>query len=140
MGRGNLKGFGGSYRYSRRRLLRSAAFLLRRRNRSLPYPLAWGYSDFVVVPTAALETFCRLCGVFAAMNLFVEVALPTALALACDRIVVEADTQWRGVEIWDPAEVEDLRTRHGGDLARLLAAYEPHQLYLHPVKLSGWKA
>lgn len=102
--------------------------------RTLPVPLASGYSDFVVVPATAVAEFARICGVLAAMNLFVEVAIPTALALTVERIRTEADTGVRGLELWRAADVAALEERCGRTVARLPAEY----LYTHPVKLSRW--
>lgn len=104
------------------------------RRRELPLPLVSGYSDFVVVPAAAIAEFARLCGVFGAMNLFVEVAIPTALALACERIRTEADTGLPGLELWTKADVEALEARCERQVSRL----PPEYLYTHPVKLSRW--
>lgn len=116
------------------------------------YPLLAGYADLVVVPACAIERFVHYCGVFAAMNLFAEVAVPTALALACDRVVTELpinahfyneprrnpELALRGVEFWDPAEAEGFAARMGSDLARLRAEFPRDWLYAHPVKLSRW--
>ena len=62
------------------------------RNRSLPYPVAYGFSGLCVVPGTHLAEFCSYCGVFAALGLFVEIAIPTALALTCPT-VVQMDAQ-----------------------------------------------
>ncbi|HET9944709.1 MAG TPA: hypothetical protein VFR56_03585 [Actinomycetes bacterium] len=120
---------------------RTAAHLLRHpRQRHLPYPLVWGYSDFCVVPAEAVERFAHWCGVFAAMGLFVEVAMPTALAMACEEIRTEESDPGapRGVELWEAEEQQALVRDHGGDLDRLTAAFPDDWLYVHPVKLSGW--
>jgi hypothetical protein len=120
--------------------LRAISFLFSNRNNlSIPYPYVAGYSDFLIVPKHAIRQFCRYCGVFAAMNLFVEVAAPTALALACDRIVVEKDTKWRGREIWSEREISGFYAEHDNDLQRVLASYDDNQLYVHPLKLSKLK-
>ena len=110
-------------------LARSA--LLRR---ELPVPVVAGYSDFAVVPAPALDAFAGLCGVFAAMGLFVEVALPTALALSVDRVVVEAGRPRRGLELWRAEDVRALEDGCGRSVTRL--PREP--IYVHPVKLSRW--
>lgn len=104
------------------------------RRRELPVPLVSGYSDLVVVPAPALPEFARACGVLAAMNLFVEVAVPTALALTVERIVTERDLPRRGRELWDAREVAALEAACGRAVARLPAEW----LYVHPVKLSRW--
>ncbi len=84
-----------------------------------------------------MRRFAHLCGVFAAMGLFVEVAIPTALVLACDRIVQEHETRWRGVEVWAEEKVA-LQNQHVGmDLRNVIGSYGRNQLYLHPVKLSA---
>jgi hypothetical protein len=111
------------------RLARSAL-----RRRELPVPVASGYSDFAVVPAPALDEFVRLCQVFAAMRLFAEVAIPTALALAVDRIVVEEGRARAGLELWEAEQIRALEERCGRSVARL--PREP--LYIHPIKLSRW--
>ena len=104
-----------------------------------PYPLLVAYSDFFIVPHAAMEQFSRLCGVFAAMGLFVEVALPTALALSAP-VVYESDTPWKSHEAMQhPTEWEVFGQRHGFEFAKATAAMGDHELYIHPIKLSRWK-
>jgi hypothetical protein len=137
--RENLRGYGGRRLYRMRDLAKGALWLATRRpGQPLPYPLATGYSDFFVVPTAALADFAHVCGVFAAMNLFVEAAIPTALALTCPRLVTEEQTSWRGLELWHEAEIDAFATRHEKRLDRLLRGFASDQLYVHPVKLSRW--
>lgn len=122
--------------------------------RPAAYPLLAGYSDFLVVPASAIERFVAYCGVFAALNLFAEVAVPTALALAADRVRTELplNTHFldpvpasrnsgslKGVEIWT---AEDL-ARHAwvddDNLERLLARFPADCLYVHPIKLSRYR-
>jgi len=134
-----LKDFGGRWRPWETSTRLTAAHLLRHpRQLRMPYPLVWGYSDFCVVPAAALDRFAHWCGVFAAMGLFVEVAIPTALAMACDEIRTEADVDLHGVELWTTKEQTQLRTDHGGSLQSLSERFPADWLYVHPVKLSGW--
>jgi hypothetical protein len=102
-----------------------------------PYPLIAGYSDFVVVPALALEKFCHYCGVFAATNVFVELATPTALALSCERVVCEKDTKWRGVELWGD-EIESFGKSRDYSIDTLFRKFGMDELYVHPVKLSKW--
>ena len=134
---------------------RSALRLLPRllRRRRLPYPLLMGYSDLVVVPADGIREFCRLCGVTAAMGLFVEIAIPTILAWTCQTVVTEEKTystapvmvdepkasRWKGLEMWDPASVDALMNRYHCSLARLLDGFPSEWLYVHPIKLSQWK-
>lgn len=119
----------------------------------LPYPLVAGYSDLLVVPAAALPEFCRLCGVFAAMNLFAEIGAPTALALSCESIVTEMviGDHWlsanrrpglaqHGIEVWNESEVEELGILHKWNVHDLLSSMSHDVTYIHPIKLSKWNA
>lgn len=119
-----------------------------------PYPFLFGYSDFFVVPGKAMKAFLHYCGVFAAMNVFAEVAVPTALALAVDDVVTELkpgelfddpnaerepDARFKGIEFWDGREMEAFATQFGNDVARLTTEFPQDWLYVHPVKLSRWR-
>lgn len=118
------------------------------------YPLLGGYADFFVVPAAAIDAFVHYCGVLAALNIFAEVAVPTALALATEHVVTELapgegfwtpqarrnpDCSLKGVEFWDPAETPAFGQRFGFEQQRLLVEFPRDWLYVHPVKLSQWK-
>ncbi len=109
----------------------------------LPYPLLVGYSDLVVVPAAVMENFCRLCSVFAAMGVFVEMALPTALALSCPRVVRQRDTSWKSIDGFEDGSQLAVLEKMGRDcdyhLPRLLERMDADDLYLHPIKFSQWK-
>lgn len=132
----------GTARGSTRAWLRAALFATKqslRGRRELVYPLVMGYSDFLVVPASAIDAFCHACGVFAAMQLFVEVAAPTALALASRRMVTQQQVRWQGGEMWTKDEKRQLADRYQNDLSQLLAAFPADTLYLHPIKLSQWR-
>jgi hypothetical protein len=120
--------------------------ILRKR---LPYPLLMGYSDFLVVPASVLTEFCHLCGVTAAMGLFVEIAIPTILTYVSPILVtetrrhiasapVERTNALTGLELWFREEVDALALQHGQSLSMLLKEFPEHQLYIHPIKLSKW--
>jgi hypothetical protein len=119
--------------------LESLLFLASRSNRVYPYPLAVSYSDFVVVPGRAAHEFARLCEVFAAMGVFVEVAIPTALALSCEHVRTQAQAGVATREIWRPADAAALQAEFGGNLDALQASMPDELLYIHPVKLSKWR-
>jgi hypothetical protein len=116
------------------------------RGRGLPYPLVMSYSDFFAIRRERLGEFANLCGVLAAMGLFAEVAIPTALLLSCDSIVVESSTgdgptprkAWRGLALWDD-KPEKLVAHYRGSLAGLISDWPEDRLYIHPVKLGQWK-
>lgn len=124
--------------------------------RESKYPLLFGYSDFVMVPSAAIHDFVHYCGVFSAMNMFAEVAIPTSLALAVDELRTElvrgehfdpktsrhspvrnADSKLRGVEFWG-GEGVPFSERLNHDFKRLIEEFPADCLYYHPVKLSQW--
>ena len=104
--------------------------------RTKQYPIYYSYSDFLIVPGDRMAAFGHLCGVFASMGLFVEVAIPTALMLTCDRILLEKDSRLKGEEVLPLGDRDALIAQHGSRLDRIVAAMPADQLYIHPVKLS----
>ena len=121
----------------------TALWLLRRRRDEggeLPYPLLMGYADLLVVPAPAMAEFCHLCGVFAAMGIFVECAAVTALALAVPQISLERDLDQQGLELWSDADREAFWKRYGARLPDLIADFPERCLYVHPIKLGHWQA
>lgn len=121
------------------------------RHGAADYPFLSGYSDFIVVPAEAMETFVHLCGVFAAMEIFAEIAVPTALALACENVRTELAPNYhfhdrnaplrrpdamRGVELWTDEDSAGFASLLSAPLERILAGFPVDCLYIHPVKLS----
>jgi hypothetical protein len=103
----------------------------------LSYPLVGGYSDIFVVDAEAIKKFSHYCGVFAAGKLFVEHAIPTALALSSDKIITCRNMKLRGKALWNRRELGAL-DNFGGSLAKLMGDFPRDYLYLHPIKLSKW--
>ncbi len=103
------------------------------------YPLVTGYSDFVVVGHESIKRFCRLCGIFAAMRLHAEVATPTALALSAKKIIRENEVDLMGTELWSKEDRLELERKYDRDLNKLMESFHKESLYIHPVKLTGWK-
>lgn len=125
------------------------------RGQSADYPLLSGYSDFVVVPADAMERFAQYCGVFAALDIFAEVAVPTALALACKGVRTELPlgrhfralgspqtdgAGLKGVELWTEQDLAQAQALLSLPLAELLHRFPPDWLYCHPVKLSRYRS
>ena len=108
-------------------------------SQKLPYPVVRGYSDFIVVPAKYIKEFCHYCGVFASIDLFAEIAVPTALLLVCEKIRFE-QKHFRGVEYWkgDHKKLEKLVTRCNANVNEIFKN-EPSMLYFHPIKLSEWQ-
>jgi hypothetical protein len=62
---------------------------------SIPYPLvftAWA-ADFYVIPHYALNSFCHISGLLAAIGVFVELAVATAMILSIDNIRSAAENE-----------------------------------------------
>ncbi len=104
----------------------------------LPYPVAGSYSDILLIHRNSIQAFCRYCGVMAAAGLFVEIAVPTALLLAAEKIVQEKDLKLQGEALWTPREISDVEEKYNRSLSNLLQNFPPGKLYYHPVKLSKW--
>lgn len=107
--------------------------------REVVYPMVMSYSDFFVVPAADMPEFSHLCAVFAAMGIFVECALPTALALASKSVRLERELDLRGKEMFHLDELAAFEQRYDRYLPALLADFPKDTLYLHPIKLSRWR-
>ena len=103
----------------------------------LSYPFVGSYSDIFVVSSDSIKLFCHYCGVFAATNLFVEVALPTSLVLSAKEIVTENDLKLHGKALWTNEQYQELE-KYESSLKNLLAEFPTNYLYLHPIKLSKW--
>ncbi|MBC8035156.1 MAG: hypothetical protein H7Y03_13480 [Chitinophagaceae bacterium] len=106
-------------------------------NKDLAYPLVGSYSDIVIIPRGCVNQMIQYCGVFTALELFVEVALPTALALSADSISQETNER-RGETYWND-DIGKLETKYHNTLNELMNGFHPQSLYIHPVKLSRWK-
>lgn len=117
------------------------------------YPLLAGYSDFFVVPAECLDAFTHYCGFFSAINMFAEIAVPTALALACSSVKTElrpndhfddprarpaADVHVKGVEFWE-SDIPAFCKKLGYSWSTLMEKFPEDVLYYHPIKLSQWK-
>ncbi|WP_455563987.1 hypothetical protein [Akkermansia massiliensis] len=115
------------------------------------YPVVFGYSDIVCIPKGKFDDFCRILEVFSAWNMFVELAIPTALQLLPGtRLATLEDTRHKSGNVWFPqdpehfeamnAVIDGMVSSSGGDLGKLLASFPEEYLYLHPVKLSRFGA
>jgi hypothetical protein len=121
--------------------------------KAVPYPLLYGYSDFFIVPGKEWDRFLELCQVMTAMKVFVEVAIPTCLALACEQVEAEIpygenhhsarrreELPMRGIEFqWKGTAREDFEKHHRCSLESLFSSWPGDVLYYHPIKLSKWQ-
>lgn len=110
----------------------------------LAYPVVAGYSDIAIVNKATIHKFIQYCGIFAALDLWVEIALPTALLLASDKkVATEVATGKRGILYWNDnpeaiKKYKDDMDSYEYKLSNLLSGFPADKLYMHPVKLSKW--
>lgn len=107
-------------------------------SRTLDYPLIGGYSDILCIPAEIMPRFCQICGAFAATKLFVEIAIPTALALSSKSIKTDVDLGIKRGD-WDINVINELTKDFNFELNKLHSNFPNGFLYLHPIKLSKWK-
>jgi hypothetical protein len=103
--------------------------------RDLPYPLAYGISDFFVVRKSAAEKFSTYCGALAALDVFVEAAVPTALVLACDKLGTGDDTSLKCKWTWSGSGVS-IGSQAAFDYSTICQEFDENLLFIHPVKFS----
>ena len=104
----------------------------------IPYPMAAGLVDIFCVDKGSLFEFSRLCGIFAAMNMFVEIAIPTAVVLTYKKDEVQFFQADSRKMLWGKDRT-DFENKYEKDFNRLYNEWEENILYVHPVKLSRWK-
>lgn len=102
--------------------------------------MAYGYSDIFMISKEKLLEIARICGVFAAMNLFAEIAIPTSIILTVkkEQVVNIDQTNYISKIYWDG--IQEFEEEYKLDLNMLFSNWEANVLYKHPVKLSKWKS
>jgi hypothetical protein len=81
-----------------------------------------------------------MCGIFAATELFVEVAIPTSMALTQPKIKTEKQIGQNGLAIWGHDRVSQiLISKYKKDMTSLLHNFPRDSIYIHPIKLSEWR-
>lgn len=103
-----------------------------------PYPVWGGYSDIVIIPGNRMKQIGHMLGVFAAMGLFVEMAIPTATMLMCKNVVQEKDLCVKPLVLWSNEERIEVEKKNNNDYAQLMKEWDKDCLYIHPIKLSNW--
>lgn len=111
--------------------------LLKRKGR-LTYPLVGGYSDIFLITADVMDKFVLYCGAFAATGLFVEIAIPTAMVLACKKIQFDKDIKLKQKALWSANDYKILE-KYNFSLTALNLDYPEETLFIHPIKLSKWK-
>lgn len=102
----------------------------------LPYPVVCGFSDFYIIRGDKLKDFCFLSGVFASINLQVEMATPTAMLLVhSPEEILLLD---RGENVYHARDYQFLK-KYNGNLQLLLDNWNEKCSFIHPIKLSQWR-
>ncbi|MBQ2611657.1 hypothetical protein IJF81_04615 [bacterium] len=107
-------------------------------SRKIPYPMAGGYSDIFCIDKESLFAFSKLCGIFSAMNMFVEIAIPTAAVLTFKRAEVAFFPKDSRLVFWGNDRVA-FENKYDKDFSRLYNEWDKKICFVHPVKLSQWK-
>jgi hypothetical protein len=108
-------------------------------NKKIPYPIMAGYSDIFLIAKPYIAEFSRLCGVFAAMGVFVESAIPTAMMLSCGKIKDDSSVRYKRGDMWGLENKENFRRKYDSSYSRLIDEWDDSLLFIHPIKLSKWK-
>jgi hypothetical protein len=117
--------------------------------RTASYPTVFGYSDIFSLPKSKLGEFYDMIEVFASIQMFVELAIPTSLALHQWNIVNEADLNLKTLNVWFPQDpklfssksaiISKLENDTELKIENLTRDFPDDYLYMHPVKLSRWE-
>lgn len=107
--------------------------------RTLKYPMVGGYADITIIPKSAATKFANYAHAFAALNLFVEIALPTALLFACEKVVTEDDLKLKCTTYWYPESLI-FNNKNQQSITEINNDFPEDTLYIHPLKLSKIKS
>ncbi len=121
---------------------RQALHYLKHKDESNIYPVIWGYSDVILIPQVHMDNFVRYCGALAALNVFVENAIPTAICLSCDKIVLGNEIKLKYItQLYTLGQdgQKYFEEKYSFSVAKLLNDYPKDIFYIHPLKLSKWQ-
>ena len=102
------------------------------------YPVTYSYADLFIISQSSIARFSQYCGIFSATHLFVELAIPTAIALSAEKISVEKSIRLQGKALWTSDDLQIISDTYRKDLSLLLKDFPATYIYLHPIKLSQW--
>jgi hypothetical protein len=109
-------------------------------SRKLKYPLVWGYSDLAIITDDVMPTFATYCGTFAATDLFVEFAIPTAMVLSAKKeIMTDKHTNLKGMILGNGRMKFTFNDKYNYSLEKLYNNFPENTFFVHPIKLSEWK-
>ncbi|MBQ7388044.1 MAG: hypothetical protein IJW01_01525 [Paludibacteraceae bacterium] len=105
---------------------------------TMKYPLIGAYSDILLVPQSMMNRFVGYCGAFAASDLFVELAIPTALIMCSEQVVTEKDLLLNK-SLHSSKDDFSILDKYQFNYNALESDFPENHLFLHPIKLSKWK-
>lgn len=109
--------------------------------KEVPYPMAQGYADIFAVKKTSLGKIAHMFGIFASMNMFVEIAVPTAIVLTfkrCNVSFFECSEFLHSMILWTENDKLNIEREYENDINNLLNRFPAECLCIHPVKLSRW--
>ena len=109
-----------------------------KRRREL-YPILWGYSDILIIEESAMMKFCTYCGCFAACDVFVEQAIPTALLLSAEKITTGAQIKKKMIPQLSIEMKSNMERKYNLNIKCLMDDFPSNLFFIHPIKLSQWK-
>lgn len=107
----------------------------------IPYPMAKGYSDVLIIRKDDLSDFSHMCGIFSSMDVFAEIAIPTSLVLLFrrDEVTHLVDTTYTAKLLWfDYTFFSKVADDYKHDFSAFYNEWNDDWLYVHPIKLSEW--
>lgn len=104
----------------------------------LPYPV-WGkYCDIFSIPGGQMKDMARMFGVTAAMNFYVEMAIPTTLMLLSPKVSFGEGRKEKPLLLWGKQARGEIVDKYHGDFNYLEENWDENTLFIHPIKLSQW--
>ena len=119
-----------------------AVYYLIRKDKPFMYPALWSYSDILLVPSKNMETFATYSGCLAALNIFVEQAIPIALYLSSEKVVLGSQIKLKQITqlyVLGKQGQKGFEDKYQFSLGKLLEDYPKDLFFVHPIKLSKWK-
>ena len=104
------------------------------------FPFYYGYSDIFIVTRESFVEFSWYLGLFSATNLFVELAIPTSLALSSESLETELTAGVSGQALWqdNSGRIRELE-KYSWNFQHFIDEFPENCLYVHPIKLSKWR-
>ena len=125
-----------------KRKVRHALSYILHKNKPYIYPALWSYSDILLIPSIYMEKFATYCGCFAALNIFVEQAIPIALYLSSKEVVLGNHLKLKHInQLYDLGKEgqRNFEEAYQFSLLKLIKEYPRDLFFVHPIKLSKWK-